>query len=87
MARPREFNEQAVLEAATQRFWLNGYEATSVRDLADDMGLTSASLYNAFGDKRALYRRILDLRRGGAGELRQRVRRADSASARVEAIL
>jgi TetR/AcrR family transcriptional repressor of nem operon len=60
MARPREFNEQAVLEAATQRFWLNGYEATSVRDLANDMGLTSASLYNAFGDKRALYRRILD---------------------------
>jgi len=44
MARPREFNEQAVLDAATQRFWLNGYEATSVRDLADDMGLTSASL-------------------------------------------
>jgi TetR/AcrR family transcriptional regulator, transcriptional repressor for nem operon len=60
MARPREFNEQAVLDAATHRFWLHGYEATSVRDLADDMGLTSASLYNAFGDKRALYRRILD---------------------------
>jgi TetR/AcrR family transcriptional repressor of nem operon len=60
MARPREFDEQAVLDVATQRFWVYGYEATSMRDLADDMKLTSASLYNAFGDKRALYRRILD---------------------------
>lgn len=41
-------------------FWAKGYEATSVRDLAEQMGLTGASLYNAFGDKRALYRRALD---------------------------
>ena len=31
-----------------------------MRDLADEMGITGASLYNAFGDKRALYRRALD---------------------------
>ena len=31
-----------------------------MRDLADSMGITGASLYNAFGDKRALYRRALD---------------------------
>ena len=60
MARPREFDEQVVLDAATQRFWLNGYEATSIRDLADQTGITSASLYNAFGDKRTLYRLVLD---------------------------
>jgi TetR/AcrR family transcriptional regulator, transcriptional repressor for nem operon len=60
MPRPREFDEQIVLDAATDRFWMNGYEATSVRDVAEQMGLTSASLYNAFGDKRALYRRVLD---------------------------
>jgi len=60
MARPREFDEEAVLDAATERFWLNGYEATSIRDLADETGITSASLYNAFGDKRALYRLLLD---------------------------
>jgi TetR/AcrR family transcriptional repressor of nem operon len=59
MARPREFDEQAVLDAATECFWVNGYEATSVRDLADQTGITSASLYNAFGDKRALYRLVL----------------------------
>jgi TetR/AcrR family transcriptional regulator, transcriptional repressor for nem operon len=60
MARPREFDEKAVLDAATERFWMNGYEATSIRDLAVGTGLTSASLYNAFGDKRALYRLVLD---------------------------
>jgi TetR/AcrR family transcriptional repressor of nem operon len=60
MARPREFEEAAVLDAAVQCFWQHGYEGTSVRDLAERMGITSASLYNAFGDKRSLYRRALD---------------------------
>lgn len=59
MARPRNFDENAVLDAAMQRFWSRGYEVTSVRELADGMGLTSASLYNAFGDKLGLYRRSL----------------------------
>lgn len=60
MPRPREFDEDTVLDAATARFWSRGYEATSVRDLAAAMGLTSASIYNAFGDKRALYERALE---------------------------
>lgn len=57
MARPREFDEATALDAAMSCFWSNGYEATSVRLLADTMGLTGASLYNAFGDKRSLFRR------------------------------
>ena len=60
MARPREFDEITVLNAAIQCFWSRGYEATSVRDLAESMGMTGASLYNAFGDKRALFRKSLD---------------------------
>jgi TetR/AcrR family transcriptional repressor of nem operon len=60
MARPREFSEEAVLDAAVQCFWAHGYEATSVRDLIEKTGITGASLYNAFGDKRALYQRALD---------------------------
>jgi TetR/AcrR family transcriptional regulator, transcriptional repressor for nem operon len=56
MARPREFDEMAVLEAAMNCFWAQGFEQTSVRDLAERMGITGASLYNAFGDKRSLYR-------------------------------
>lgn len=60
MARPREFDEAAVLDAAVRCFWTRGYGATSVRDLACSMGITGASLYNAFGDKRALYQKALD---------------------------
>src|SRR6516225_4910263 len=56
MARPREFDETTVLEAAMNCFWAQGFEQTSVRDLAERMGITGASLYNAFGDKRSLYR-------------------------------
>jgi TetR/AcrR family transcriptional repressor of nem operon len=59
MARPREFDEATVLEAAMNCFWAQGYELTSVRELAEQMGITGASLYNAFGDKRSLYRQAL----------------------------
>ncbi len=59
MARPREFDETAALEAAMDCFWRDGYAATSVRDLAASMGITGTSLYNAFGDKRSLFRHAL----------------------------
>jgi TetR/AcrR family transcriptional repressor of nem operon len=60
MARPREFDEATVLDAAMQCFWAHGYEATSVKDLIERTGLTAASLYNAYGDKRAMFRTALD---------------------------
>jgi TetR/AcrR family transcriptional repressor of nem operon len=59
MARPREFDEDAALDAAVRCFWANGYEGASVRELAASMGIAGASLYNAFGDKQALYHRAL----------------------------
>jgi TetR/AcrR family transcriptional regulator, transcriptional repressor for nem operon len=60
MARPREFDEGVVLDATVQCFWAHGYEATSVKDLMEGTGLTAASLYNAYGDKRAMFRTALD---------------------------
>ena len=47
-----------MLNAAVECFWSRGYQATSIRDLVDTTGLTGASLYNAFGDKRALFRTV-----------------------------
>jgi TetR/AcrR family transcriptional regulator, transcriptional repressor for nem operon len=84
MARPREFDEAAVLDAAIERFWLNGYEATSVRDLADEMNIAGASLYNAFGDKRTLYARAL--RRYLDQTFRERIGRIEPALPPREAI-
>ena len=60
MARPREFDEGVVLDAAVRCFWARGYESTSVKDLMERTGLTAASLYNAYGDKRAIFRTALD---------------------------
>ena len=84
MARPKEFDEAAVLDAAVQCFWTKGFEATSVRDLTDEMGIAGASLYNAFGDKRALYRRALD--HYIAGSFVERARRIERALPPREAI-
>lgn len=55
MARPRQYDRDAVLDAATRLFWERGYEATSVDDLVGATGLNRASMYGAFGDKRGLF--------------------------------
>jgi TetR/AcrR family transcriptional repressor of nem operon len=55
MARPREFDLDTVLDRATQVFWTQGYEHTSVDQLCDATGLGRSSLYGAFRHKRGLY--------------------------------
>jgi TetR/AcrR family transcriptional regulator, transcriptional repressor for nem operon len=84
MARPREFDEHAVLNAAMNRFWEHGYQATSMRDLAVETGLTSPSLYNAFGDKRALFRQVLE--RYAQHSSRARIARLESSMPPKDAI-
>jgi TetR/AcrR family transcriptional regulator, transcriptional repressor for nem operon len=60
MARPREFDEVTALEAAIECFWQRGYEATSVRDLAERMGISAPSLYSVYGNKHDLFVRALE---------------------------
>jgi TetR/AcrR family transcriptional repressor of nem operon len=60
MSRPREFDETTALDTAISCFWHRGYEATSVRDLVDSMGISGPSLYNTFGDKRTLFAAALE---------------------------
>lgn len=59
VGRPREFDEDAVLEAALNAFWSKGYEATSLADLCACTGLHKGSLYQSFGDKHSLFMRAL----------------------------
>ncbi len=60
MARPREFDRDAALKAATEVFWSKGFAATSTEDLVQAMGIGRQSFYNAFGDKRRLYLEALE---------------------------
>ena len=84
MARLREFNEDRALDAAVDCFWSRGYEATSVRDLAREMGIGGASLYNAFGDKRTLFTRVLE--RYANRSTRERIARLEASHRPREAI-
>jgi len=60
MARPRAFDEESVLDNAMNIFWSKGFEATSVQDLVEETGINRASMYSSFGDKKALFLRVLD---------------------------
>ncbi|AKC68286.1 TetR/AcrR family transcriptional regulator [Pandoraea oxalativorans] len=58
--RPREFDDAAVIDAAMDVFWTNGYEGTSAQALVECTGLGRGSLYNAFGSKLNLYHEALE---------------------------
>jgi len=59
MARTRQFDERQALVSAMLVFWENGYEGTSINDLERAMGLKRTSIYNTFGNKRALFVRVM----------------------------
>ena len=84
MARFKAFDEDRALDAAVDCFWSRGYEATSVRDLADSMGIGGASLYNTYGDKRALFTRSLE--RYANRSMRERIARLEGDNRPKEAI-
>ena len=60
MARPRNFDSSVVLDKAVRLFWRDGFEATAVETLCQEMKLSPGSLYGAFGGKRELFLAALD---------------------------
>ena len=60
MPRPKEFDPEVALDKAMHMFWHKGYEGTSMEDLLSAMDLNRGSLYDTFGDKRALFLKVMD---------------------------
>ncbi|GAA2697673.1 TetR/AcrR family transcriptional regulator [Actinoplanes palleronii] len=59
MARSKAFDDAAVVTAARDVFWANGYVASSLAQLQSATGLSKSSLYETYGSKRALFDRAL----------------------------
>ncbi|WP_330300297.1 TetR/AcrR family transcriptional regulator [Streptomyces sp. NBC_00503] len=61
MGRPKNFEPDVVIAQAMEAFWTNGYAGTSPADLAEATGVAKGSLYHAFGSKRELFGKALEL--------------------------
>jgi AcrR family transcriptional regulator len=77
------FDREQALERAMLLFWRHGYEATSLSDLTAAMGVTSPSIYAAFGDKKHLF--LEAVRRYLSGQITSETIIAEANSAREAA--
>ncbi len=60
MGRPKEFDSETVLEAATNCFWADGIVRTSISSLVDAMKIQRSSFYNSFGSREGILTTVLD---------------------------
>jgi len=87
MGRPRSFDVNRGLDRALRVFWRKGYEGTSLSDLTKAVGVNRPSLYAAFGDKKALFRKALDRYLTGPAGYTQEALKEPTARAVVERLL
>ncbi|GAA0943382.1 TetR/AcrR family transcriptional regulator [Actinocorallia libanotica] len=88
MGRPKGFEPERAVEQAMQTFWTKGYGATSPADLAEATGVGKGSLYHAFGSKRELFDRALQMYcRAGAELTAEVLDRPGTAKERIRAYL
>jgi AcrR family transcriptional regulator len=86
--RPRTFDPDTALRQALDLFWERGYEGTSLNDLAEAMGIASASIYACFGSKQDLFRKVMAVYGRTSGEPpRRALREQPTARAAIEAML
>jgi len=84
MTRTRALSDETVLERTIGVFWQNGYAGTSLRDLKQATGLSSAALYHRFTDKNGLF--VESLRRYADEGLAERLARLAAAHDPLRAI-
>jgi len=88
MARTKDFDENEVLAKAIQIFWHKGYNATSMQDLVDGLGISRSSLYDTYTDKHTLFVKALEsYQNAGAGNIQKLVNSPGSAKEMVKKLL
>lgn len=87
IGRPRSFDVDAALDRALRVFWRKGYAGTSVSDLTRAVGVNRPSLYAAFGDKKALFRKALDRYVAGPAGYLEEALKEPTALAVIERLL
>ncbi|AIQ11301.1 TetR/AcrR family transcriptional regulator [Paenibacillus durus] len=60
MSRQKAFEINEVIDKALEVFWEKGYEGCSMQDLVNELELSRSSIYETFGNKKALYLLTLD---------------------------
>lgn len=86
--RPRSFDRERALEQALLAFWAHGFEATPVSTLSRTMGVGPPSLYAAFGDKKSLFREVVEVyQRTYGGFARRALEEEPTARAGVARLL
>jgi TetR/AcrR family transcriptional regulator, transcriptional repressor for nem operon len=84
MARPRDFDTDAVLEQVAGVFTEHGFNGTSIATLTERTGLAKQSLYNSFGDKEALYLQAVDFVGGRFAEVVEQMALARDGRAAID---
>ncbi|ACM19518.1 helix-turn-helix transcriptional regulator, TetR family [Geotalea daltonii FRC-32] len=88
MGRPLAYDPEKALDTAMQVFWSRGYEATTLQDLLQAMGLSKSSFYQAFGGKKEIFLRSMARYREKIGQgLSQLLENSGSAREFIERML
>ena len=87
LGRPRAFDADRALDRALRVFWRNGYEGASLPALTKAMGINRPSLYAAFGNKEALFRKAVERYQRGPASYAHQALEMPTAREVVEALL
>jgi len=87
LGRPRGFDADRALDRALAIFWRDGYEGASLPALTKAMGINRPSLYAAFGNKEALFRKAIERYDAGPAGYTYKALKRPTAREVVEALL
>jgi TetR/AcrR family transcriptional repressor of nem operon len=86
--RSKDFDEEEILKKAIYIFWDKGYNATSIHDLIDGLGIGRSSIYHTFGDKHQLFVKALEYYQViGTAKITAIIDRASSVRDAIETLM